>query len=93
MSQYQQNWNRINAELRNAVDRLSGPTDEHDWSEFGTMAKNVFTAQVVGILQAEFSHRFGDESRVNVRIRKALENVGEQIVRDLASAKQVARDV
>jgi hypothetical protein len=93
MSQHQQNWNRINTELHKAVDRLDGPIEGRDWSEFGDDTKEVFTSQIKAILEAELSHRFGDETRVNVKIRGALEAVGEQLVRDRAMTGESASDV
>ena len=93
MSQHQQNWNRINSELRKAIDQLDGPIEDHGWSEYRDDTKNVFETQIESILDAEVSHRFGDESRVNIRIREALEAIGEQLARDTATTGQKASDV
>lgn len=93
MSQHQQNSDRINAELHKAVERLDGPIEGRSWSEFGDDTKAVFTSQIEAILDAELSHRFGDESKVNVRIREALETIGEQLARDATGTEDVVNDV
>ena len=85
MSQHQQNWHRILAELHKAARQLDGPIDGREWSDFGDDTKEVFISQIEAILEAELSHRFGDESRVNVRIKDALIAVGEQLVRGAAA--------
>jgi hypothetical protein len=86
MSQHQQNWERIITELHKVVDQLDGPVDGCTWSEFGDETRDVFTAQIEEILEAELSHRVGDETRVNVKIKDALVVIGEQLVRGAASA-------
>lgn len=81
MSQ-QQNWNRIRAELQKAISESDGPIEGKSWSELGDDTKEVFTAQIITILEAELSNRAGEETRVNVKIRTALEAIGEQLTRD-----------
>jgi hypothetical protein len=93
MSQHQQNWERIIAELRTAIDQVEGPVAGRDWSEFGETTKEVFTEQVQAILDAELSNRFGEETRVNVKIKNALEAIGEQLMRDSGPTGEVVSNV
>jgi hypothetical protein len=81
MSQHQQNWERINSELLRAIDAIDGPVEDYEWSQLDEATKEVFTQQVKNILDAELSNRSGEETRVNVRIRNALEAIGEQVAR------------
>jgi hypothetical protein len=93
MSQHQQNWDRIISELRKSIDRIEGPVEGRDWSEFGDTTKDVFTTHMETILEAELSNRLGEETRVNVRIKSALEAIGEQLVRDSATQPEVRGNV
>lgn len=93
MSQHQQNWDRIISELRKAIDQTEGPVQGRDWSEFSEETKDVFTQQVQAILDAELSNRFGEETRVNIKIKNALEAIGEQLVRDPGVGTEVLSDV
>jgi|GEM_PF-4797469 len=93
MSQHQQNWERIISELRKSIDQIEGPVEGRDWLEFGDTTKNVFTAHVQTILEAELSNRLGEETRVNVKIKNALEAIGEQLVRDGAMQAGVTGNV
>jgi hypothetical protein len=86
MSQHQQNWERISSELLKAIDTTDGPVEDLEWAQLDDRTKTVFTEQVQNILEAELSNRFGEETRVNVKIRNALESIGEQIARDTGNS-------
>lgn len=81
MSQHQQNWRRINSELRKAVQELDGPVESRPWGEFDEDMVEVFTRHVSAILEAELNHRVGDEWSVNPRIKESLIAIGEEILR------------
>jgi len=93
MSQHQQNWERIISELRTAIDQVEGPVPGRDWSEFSEATKEVFTEQVRAILDAELDNRFGEETRVNVKIKNALEAIGEQLMRESGPTAEAVSDV
>ena len=93
MSQHQQNWKRIISELHKAIDQVEGPVEGREWSEFGDVTKEAFSTQVQTILEAELSNRLGEETRVNVRIKNALEAIGEQLMRDISARAEVAAHV
>jgi hypothetical protein len=93
MSQHQQNWDRIISELRKSIDQIEGPIEGRDWAELGDDTKDVFASQVQSILEAELSNRLGEEMRVNVKIKKALETIGEQLVRDMAARGEATGNV
>jgi hypothetical protein len=82
MSQHQQNWTRIISELHKAIDKVDGPVEGREWSGCTDETKATFTQQVQAILDAELNNRFGEENRVNVKIKGALEAIGEQLMRD-----------
>jgi hypothetical protein len=81
MSTNRQNRTRIIDEISRAITKVEGPVEGCTWSEFDESTREVFTTEVHAILDAELNHRFGEESRVNVKIREALERIGEHLVR------------
>lgn len=93
MSQHQQNWTRIVAELHRAIDKVEGPVEGRSWAECSEETKTTFTQQVQAILDAELNNRFGEETRVNVKIKGALEAIGEQLMRDPATTGEAVADV
>ena len=87
----QRNWERILAEMDQAISDLEGPVPEGAWDEFGgDSAREAFRKAMTAVLSAELANRMGDTSKVNVDISTALRVLGEQLAEGYAAQERGA---